>query len=147
MPQQRVPITTVPWRPDRNTGNSVPYSLRIVCGFFNFPQLFYNKGCETGPPAYSPYPRRLESLTICWCNYKGSTFSSVILRPWVLVRPESNSQLTFSTLRVQELKERQVLWHEAKLAAQNKIIKFWGKSQVPRSRRMKSIDSKLNTIN
>ena len=26
----------------------------------------------------SPYPRRLESLTICRCNYKGSTFSSVI---------------------------------------------------------------------
>ena len=37
-------------------------------------------------------PRRLESLTICRCDYKGSTFSSVILRPWVLVRPESNSR-------------------------------------------------------
>ena len=24
-----------------------------------------NKGCETGPPVYRPYPRRLESLTIC----------------------------------------------------------------------------------
>ena len=34
--------------------------------------------CETGPPAYRPYPRRLESVTICGCNYKGSTFSSVI---------------------------------------------------------------------
>ena len=42
------------------------------------------RNCETGPPAYSPYPRRLESLTICWCNYKGSTFSSV--------RPELNSR-------------------------------------------------------
>ena len=56
------------------------------------PTVIYNKGCETGPPACSPYPRRLESLTICWCNYKGSTFCSVILRPWVLVRPESNSR-------------------------------------------------------
>ena len=67
--------------PDHNTGNSMPYSLRIVCGFFNVPQLLANKGFETGPPAYSPYPRRLESLTICLCNYKGSTFYPVILRP------------------------------------------------------------------
>ena len=36
---------------------------------------------ETGPPVYSPYPRRPERLTICRYNYKGSTFSSVILRP------------------------------------------------------------------
>ena len=48
--------------------------------------------CETQPTVYSPYPRRLESVTICWCNYKGSTFYSVILRPWVMVRPESNSR-------------------------------------------------------
>ena len=33
--------------------------------------------CETGPTVYSPYPRRLESLIIYECNYKGSTFSSV----------------------------------------------------------------------
>ena len=53
---------------------------------------FYNKDCETGPPFYSPYPRRLESLIICWCNYKISTFYSVILRPWLLVWPELNSR-------------------------------------------------------
>ena len=36
-----------------------------------------NKVCETGPLVYRPYPRRLESLIICKCHYKGSIFSSV----------------------------------------------------------------------
>ena len=43
--------------------------------------IYMNKVCETGPPVYRPYPRRLESLIICRCHYKDSTFSSVILRP------------------------------------------------------------------
>ena len=33
------------------------------------------------------YLRRRECLTICRCHNKGSTFSSVFLRPWVLVWP------------------------------------------------------------
>ena len=45
-----------------------------------------SKTQETVPTVYSLYPRRPERLTICRYNYKGSTFSSVILRPWVLVR-------------------------------------------------------------
>ena len=74
-------------------GIFTPYSFRIVCGFFNVPHWTYKhvRYCETGPTVYSPYPRRLQSHIYCWCNYKGSTFYSVILRPWVLVRPESNS--------------------------------------------------------
>ena len=109
---QQVEFTGAPrteWvMPDHNTGNFMPYSLRIVRGFFNVPQLFF-KDCETGPPAYSHYPRRLESLTICWCNYKGNTFYSVILRPWVLVRPESNSRPPASQPNAQQLSHRFVV--------------------------------------
>ena len=52
-----------------------PTLIRIVRGFFNVPQNYqHSRNCETGPPVYRPYPRRLESLTICRWNYKGSTF-------------------------------------------------------------------------
>ena len=70
------PTHDTPQKTDHNTGNYMPYSLRQVCGFFYVP-LDYEY-CETGPTVYRPYPRRLESLTICGCNYKGSAFSSVI---------------------------------------------------------------------
>ena len=40
----------------------------------------------TLPLVHCPYLRRLEYLTIYRCHCKGSMFSSVILRPWVLVR-------------------------------------------------------------
>ena len=64
------------------TAPGSPYSFRIVRGFFYVPQNYqHSRNCETGPPTYRPYPRRLESLTICRWYYKGSTFSSVILRP------------------------------------------------------------------
>ena len=47
---------------------------------------------ETRPPTHSPYLLfNLEHLTICRCNYKGSTFSSVIFRTLVLVRSSGPS--------------------------------------------------------
>ena len=56
-----------------------PYSFRIVMWVLLCPTRTNQwKCCETGPTVLRPYPRRLESLTICRSHYKGSTFSSVI---------------------------------------------------------------------
>ena len=76
------PATFATEKDSHNTGNFTPYSFWIVCGFLNVSSGHFKHGryCETGPTVYIPYPRRLESLTICWCNYKGSTFSSVIFK-------------------------------------------------------------------
>ena len=65
-----------PERPDHNTGNYVPYSLRTVSGFFKVPQSYLQT--RVVRRGLRPYPRRLESLTICRCQSKGSTFSSDI---------------------------------------------------------------------
>ena len=77
-----------PVKVDHTTGIYDPYSFRIVMWVLLRPTRTNQwKCCETGPTVFRPYPRRLESLTICRCHYKGSTFSSFIKRPWVLVRP------------------------------------------------------------
>ena len=65
----------------------VPYSFRTVVWVLLHPTWTDHwKCCDTRPTVFRPRPRRLESLTICRCHYKGSTFFSVILRPWELVR-------------------------------------------------------------
>ena len=45
------------------------------------PSTSTKKMQETGPTAFCPDLRRPECLTACRCRSKGSTFSSVILRP------------------------------------------------------------------
>ena len=62
--------------PDHNTRNYVPYSCEQCVGSLTSHKVIMNKGCETGPTIYHPYPRRLDSLTICRYHYKGSTFCS-----------------------------------------------------------------------
>ena len=57
---------------------STPYSMQTVHGFFSA-QLFTNQCYETGPAIDQAHPRRLQSLTICRCQYKDSTFFSVII--------------------------------------------------------------------
>jgi len=69
-------------------GVYVPYSFRTVVWVLLRPTRTNQwKCCETGPTVFRPYLRIIESLTVYRCHCKGSTFSSVILRPWVLVRP------------------------------------------------------------
>ena len=55
-------------------GTTSPTLCGKCVGFLASHKVITNKGCESGPTVYRPYPRRLESLTICSCHYKGSTF-------------------------------------------------------------------------
>ena len=54
------------------------YEQCVAMGSLMSHRIYICKGCETGPTVYRPYRRRLESLTVCRCLYKGGTFSSVI---------------------------------------------------------------------
>ena len=58
------------------------YTLYEQCvGSFTSGHRIYYKACKTGCEVYHPYPKRVESLTICRCYYVGSVFSSV-MRPF-----------------------------------------------------------------
>ena len=66
-------LTTTP-------GSTTPTLYEQCVGSLTSHSINIGKDCETGPTVFRPYPRRLESLTICRCHYKGSTFSSVIVK-------------------------------------------------------------------
>ena len=74
------------------------YSFRTVHGFFYVPQNYEQwRTARRGLRFYRPCPRRLASQTICRCNYKGSTFCSVIDPEGSNPRPAarlSDTQLT-----------------------------------------------------
>ena len=75
-------------RPLRTLGTMCPTLWKECVGSLTSHRFITcARACETGPTVYRPYPRRLESLTVCRCYYKGSTFSSVIKRLRVLVWP------------------------------------------------------------
>lgn len=71
-------------RPDHNT-EELRRCLFAIKVWVNFPFEPFNTE-DTGSMVYSLYLRRIERHIICRCQYKGSIFSSVILRPQVLVR-------------------------------------------------------------
>ena len=66
-------LTTTP-------GSTTPTLYEQCVGSLTSHSINIGKDCETGPMVFRPYPRRLESLTICRCHYKGSTFFSVIVK-------------------------------------------------------------------
>ena len=69
------------WRLTSTSGSTSPTLFEQWWGFFYVPQEPDKcKCCETGLTVFRPYPRRLESLTICRCHYKGSTSFLIYLK-------------------------------------------------------------------
>ena len=58
------------------------------------------------------------SVTICRCHYKGSTFFSVILRSWVLVRPGSEPATS-------RLADRRTPWANQAAGANDCALTWW----------------------
>ena len=79
------------------TAPGSPYSFRILRGFFYVPQNYqHSRNCETGPPTYRPYPRRLESLTFA------DDITKAALSPQLFKDPEcwSDRSLELTTSHV-----------------------------------------------
>ena len=74
--------TQVPWEvpslPNPTTRKGWPHHRGRV--LLHPTRTNQGRSCETRHTVFRPYPRRLESLTICRCHYKGSTFLSVIFK-------------------------------------------------------------------
>ena len=83
------PTNTVPFVYVSVNWDRPPHRRLRVLLFTNSVNLSYVQGlCMwDGFTVYHGYPRRLESLTVCRCHYKGRPSSTVISRAWVLVRP------------------------------------------------------------
>ena len=61
-------------------GTLCPSLFEQCMGSVTSAELATMKSCETWPMVDCPYLRKLDSLTTCRCNYKGSTFCSVIYK-------------------------------------------------------------------
>ena len=86
---QLISTPSLPTQPMKGCATSLGFMPSTLykqqCGVFYVPQESkQRKSCDTGPIVFRPYPRRLEILTICRCHNKGSTFSSIVLRPAVV---------------------------------------------------------------
>ena len=105
-------------------GSTPPTLYEQQCGFFYVPQeseQWKRKSCKTAEPTeFCPFPRRPECLTICRCYNKGSKFSSVILRPWVLVQPGFEPTPSRSADRQTKSRKR-----ERRASKSNGYVKQW----------------------
>ena len=64
------------------TGHHVPYSLpRCVGSLTSHRFITCTRAFETGPTVYRPYPRRLESQTVCRCYPKAALYPQLFKDP------------------------------------------------------------------
>ena len=70
------------------TGHYVPYSLRKTSHRFFITGA---RACEKGPTVYRPYPRRLESQTVC--RSSADVITKAVLSPQLFKDPEGWSGL------------------------------------------------------